>query len=264
MSALAKGHYGSVSLQSEFGAFRISLRHYPANLRTPSHVHDQPGIVVPFSGEAYQSHGRSSRLLRRGTQRFELAENLHADRVGPGGWGVLSITFSELVRQQLIDLGCPFRAVRDTSVAEAVGLMDRAVALAKYAPAPSVMFRMQSLVYELLSEFVDEPSHDSDRTQKWLRKSREYLLEHFRERPAVETIARAVSVHPVHLARAFRARYGQTIGEFRRSLSVAEGVRLLRSTDDSIAEIASALGYSPSHFTMLILENVGVPPSRLR
>ena len=52
------------------------------------------------------------------------------------------------------------------------------------------------------------------RADKWVERARALLLERFRESVRPGEIADELGVHRAHLARVFRARYGESLGEF--------------------------------------------------
>ena len=55
---------------------------------------------------------------------------------------------------------------------------------------------------------------------RWLEQARELLHARFSERLTLASMAEAVGVHPVHLARTFRRFYHCTIGDYVRQLRV--------------------------------------------
>jgi AraC family transcriptional regulator len=72
-------------------------------------------------------------------------------------------------------------------------------------------------------------------------------------------------VHPITLARGFRAVYGCSVGTYLRRLRVELAGRWLVETDLPLAEIALAAGFcDQSHFSNLFRRTVGVTPSHYR
>src|ERR687898_58335 len=84
-------------------------------------------------------------------------------------------------------------------------------------------------------------------------------------RPSLSSLARAVGVHPVTLARAFRQAFGCTVGEYVRQLRIERAAHQLAGTELSLAEIALAAGFSDqSHFSNMFRERTGLSPSKFR
>jgi AraC family transcriptional regulator len=100
----------------------------------------------------------------------------------------------------------------------------------------------------------------------WLSDVEVRLREQFREKaPSLEELARAAGVHPVHLARSFRARTGSTVGEFVRRLRINWAMAQLLATDMPLAELSVEAGFSDqSHFTRLFRATLGETPARYR
>src|SRR5207245_9502665 len=92
--------------------------------------------------------------------------------------------------------------------------------------------------------------HVAGREPLWLTQAREALHDHCGEQVRVADIAAAVGVHPVHLPRAFHARYGTPVGAYLRALRLDRAATRLAATGDAIAEIASQTGFDDQiHFT---------------
>ncbi len=67
---------------------------------------------------------------------------------------------------------------------------------------------------------------------------------------SLSDLARRIGLHPVYVARSFRARFRCTVGEYVRCLRVERGRRLLHHTRLALCEVAAQAGYSDqSHMT---------------
>jgi len=74
---------------------------------------------------------------------------------------------------------------------------------------------------------------DSDRRDRpWLEQGQAILQEEFAEQPTLSLIAAKLNVHPVHLARESRRRYGSSVGEYVRKLQVEFACHQLLASDD--------------------------------
>jgi AraC family transcriptional regulator len=99
----------------------------------------------------------------------------------------------------------------------------------------------------------------------WLVNARELLHGQFTERLALDDIAAAVGIHPVHLCRAFRQQYGCTLGDYVRNLRVDLAARQLLVSRQSLVEIALAAGFADqSHFTKTFRRCTGMTPGAFR
>jgi AraC-like DNA-binding protein len=107
---------------------------------------------------------------------------------------------------------------------------------------------------------------DSDRRDRpWLEQARAILHEEFAEQPTLSLIAAKVGVHPVHLAREFRQRYGSSVGEYVRKLRVEFACHQLLASDDPPVKIATAAGFvDQSHFSRTFKRFLGTTPGKYR
>jgi AraC family transcriptional regulator len=100
---------------------------------------------------------------------------------------------------------------------------------------------------------------------RWLEEARDRIHGELAFRPSLSTLARAVGVHPVTLARAFRQAFGCTVGEYVRNLRIERAAHQLAGTQLTLAEIALAAGFSDqSHFSNLFRQHTGLSPSKFR
>lgn len=87
----------------------------------------------------------------------------------------------------------------------------------------------------------------------------------FNQRLSLGDIAESVGVHPAHLARAFRKRYGCSVGNYVRRLRVNFAADELRSGDHSLSQVALKAGfYDQAHFNRCFKRKFGIPPGVYR
>jgi AraC family transcriptional regulator len=108
---------------------------------------------------------------------------------------------------------------------------------------------VEGLVGELFAELARIPIPRPDARNRWLTRARDLL--HDEPGPqSLSELARRIGLHPIYVARAFRARFGCAVGEYVRCLRVERARRLLHHTRLSLSEIAVQVGYSDqSHMT---------------
>jgi AraC family transcriptional regulator len=103
------------------------------------------------------------------------------------------------------------------------------------------------------------------RPPHWLSEAKALLHDRYRENLRLADIASAVGVHPVHLARVFRLRYGTPVGSYARGLRLSWAAGRLRDSDDTIALIAHEAGFfDQSHFTRAFKQFFGITPLAYR
>jgi AraC family transcriptional regulator len=103
------------------------------------------------------------------------------------------------------------------------------------------------------------------RPPAWLRSAEELLRARIGDCVGLSELADAVGVHPMHLARVFRACHGVSVGEYGRRLRVAWAATEIARGDTPLATIAAHAGFADqSHFTRLFKLYVGTTPARYR
>jgi len=103
------------------------------------------------------------------------------------------------------------------------------------------------------------------RSPAWLRSAEELLRARIADCIGLSELADAVGVHPMHLARTFRARHGISVGEYGRRLRVAWAASEIARRDTPLALIAAQAGFADqSHFTRVFKHQVGTTPARYR
>ena len=93
----------------------------------------------------------------------------------------------------------------------------------------------------------------------------QYLQTHFAEPVTIEALAKMEHFNASYYSQWFKNRYSMTPMQYIRELRLSEAKRLLRETDDSIADITLAVGYSfQSHLTKVFEQNEQLTPLAYR
>lgn len=99
----------------------------------------------------------------------------------------------------------------------------------------------------------------------WIGDVRDRIRDGIRDSIGLSELAAEVGRHPAHVARAFRAEYRMTAGEFQRRIRVAAAVHALRETEASIAFVALDCGFSDqSHLGRWMRRYLGLTPQAVR
>jgi AraC family transcriptional regulator len=125
---------------------------------------------------------------------------------------------------------------------------------------------LHGLGLELLAILAraSRPSVDEGRGG-WIARAEEYLRANFQESLSLDEVAAEVGVHPTHLARVFRRKFGVSMGEFLRGLRIEHAVGLLARGDRSLSEISHCSGFSDqAHFTRVFKRHLGMSPGAYR
>lgn len=105
----------------------------------------------------------------------------------------------------------------------------------------------------------------SSSTEEIIRRIHEYLLAHLAERVTIEDLSKQFLMNQTTLKKVFKDVYGMSIAVHMKQHRMEHAAKLLLETNDSIAQIAFAVGYeSQSRFTTAFKETYDMLPSMYR
>lgn len=130
-------------------------------------------------------------------------------------------------------------------------------------PDPFTALALEGLALELTAKAARGPARSHP--APWLERARELLGERCLAPPSASELGAEVGVHPSHLARAFRAQYGDSLGGYARRLRLEWAAGRLAHTDVTLVCIAADAGFvDQSHFTRAFKRRFGLTPARYR
>lgn len=125
---------------------------------------------------------------------------------------------------------------------------------------------IEGFALSMLGE-IARTAMEPDRAPKpgWLLQAVELLHARAAGPVSMADIAGEVGVHPAHLARTFRDRYGSTMGEYLRRIRVERATGELTEGRKAISRIALDAGFSDqAHFTRVFKRFTGATPAAWR
>jgi AraC family transcriptional regulator len=155
-----------------------------------------------------------------------------------------------------------FLRERRQVAAPAAATIGRRLALELEAKDASWSLAAEGLVLQALA--MGERESCAPRGTAWLATVVELLHERAPAAPSLTDLAAEARVHPAHLARAFRHRFGVTICAYSRNLRLEWAASKLAG-ETTLAQIAVEAGFADqSHFTRAFRRHFGVTPGRYR
>lgn len=239
---------------------------FPPFATLPPHVHERPIVATMLEGSFDVSFRGRTCDCQPATVFTEPAGERHGNQMRKGGAHVLVLqpdpAHSELFRPcaTLLDR---VNHARDDGVAALGWRLAREL---RHPDAASPL-AMEGLSLELLAVAarLREIARAERRPPAWLRRAHDLLHSSLASPPTIGDLAREAGVHPVHLARSFRAQYGLPIGGYLRRLRLEAAAAELARPDRTICEIALGLGFADqSHFTRAFKRYSGLTPGRYR
>ena len=241
---------------------------FPALARLPLHTHERATVAVILNGSFDGLMCHASHPCPTSTFITEPPGEPHGNLFERAGADVLTVQ-PDPGRRDLLE---PFSGVlgevnhmRDLGVATVA----RRAASELRMPDSITPFAVEGLALELLTLAARLRSTDAigaeRRSPRWLNEARALLHDQYREQLRLAEVADAVGVHPVHLARVFRLKYGTPVGAYVRGLRLTWAAGRLTDSEDAIAQIAHEAGFfDQSHFTRTFRRHFGLTPQAYR
>lgn len=263
-NAIQFGHgqyYGAV--ESRRTADRFSLAILSAGPSVERHTHTEAHFVFVLGGTYNSSAKGAEDPGGVATLIYNPPGTTHVDR---------------FVRDQGRFFGLSIKA-RDVSELDAdLDLAERpqrlrhprslamASAAVRHVPhdGPDAGTMLESLSLELLATIARRKPTTGRAPPRWLKTACAMITDSVAPL-SVAQIARAVDVHPVHLARVFRTHLRASPGDVARKFRLERATDLLLRRRACLAEIAHTAGYADqSHFTRDFVREAGMTPAKFR
>jgi AraC family transcriptional regulator len=261
----AESFHGRKVRSYEIDGFRLSEWRYAPGVHLPWHAHECAFVNVMLEGAYIKTDLKRTWTLSPFTLTFHPAGERHADRF----YEAAGRTFDLEIEDRWLKRAREYGGVLDGPVQFAGGLpvwlgyrlYDEFRRTDGVSP-----LAVEGLAIEILAEASRTSDRSSDtRRPRWLEQVRELLHARFTENLALEEIAATVGIHPVHLARTFRAYHRCAIGDYVRQLRVEYACRELFRSDTPLAMIALAAGFADqSHLTRVFKRRTGMTPAQFR
>jgi len=255
--------HGTVLKQWGAGGLRVSESVYPPGATIDRHFHLHPYFCILLRGSYREKYRGGVRECQPATALLHPPGEVHEDHFLGGG--------GHIFRFEIIDTDSGmYSACRRTDTPELRSGRVRGLAARLYRescdPDHFSPLAAEALALEIIGEAIrDESFRNKSGIARWLVEATELLHETLPESLTVAKIADVVGVHPVHLARVFRLRYGCSIGEYARNWRVEVASRQLARTTKPIAEIATIAGFADqSHLCRTLKAVGGMTPSEFR
>lgn len=262
MTALAAGEFfGSQFRSVTTSGFRIDLR--VATLppdEVHCHSHDDAHFVLALDGGyrslAHDPGTRAGEAFGPGALIWNPAGVEHRDCFDVAGGRFLSISFAPPPRARR---GDPLRLF-----GAAEGVARRLVgATAGFATGDELA--IEGLALELAASVHDVSELQEDPAPEWIRLAHEVIRDLSGTAGLeVRTVAEAVGVHAVSLARRYRRHFGRSPAAAIRQARADRAAELVKQGRD-LAMVAASVGYSDqSHMTREFVVFYGLTPARYR
>jgi AraC family transcriptional regulator len=253
-------YFGAVDVRVESSYGLLSRVVHPSSLSLPVHDHAQAYFSLLLAGDYLESVGGKEWRYRPFDAGFHPARLPHRDSIGAAG-----------ARFLCLEVSAGSLAAADLRLSNAPTLLPADVAVQLLRLHRPLMLGIlsaldcENAVWELCGEVSDEPRYAERRRPAWLSRSLELIEEEFGKPLTVQEVARRSGIHPVHLSREFRRRFGESLGEYTNKVRVRHACALMMCDDESLAAVAAATGFTDqSHLCRVFKSLLGCTPSEFR
>lgn len=249
--------------------FSLGTHQYTSYQRMSRHRHPEAYLCVVATGGFIDNAMDTSDTADAGAVLIRPAGDQHYTECGAEGAICLKIEpragwLSDSDRQAI------FHARRSLHSARLADQGQRVVRLAGLVSDLAnadlrLRFELESSILDLIATLLRPQATRQADYSGWLEKLRLAIVnEPFRQWTAAE-LGQLVDRHPVHVSRAFRERYGETIGSFFRRQRLERARDLISHRDIELADIALTAGFADqAHFTREYKREFGITPGRER
>jgi AraC family transcriptional regulator len=250
--------FGATPARLRCDVAEVSEIVHPTGRTLPEHDHALDYFCLLLHGRYDETLGGKTLEYAPCQARFHPAGVPHRDRIGPDG-----------ARFVCLEIHASALATAGTRLGTSPGPLpgDAAVALLQLwqglRTGTLAALALESVAWELCD--AGEPVRAGRARPRWLARCLALIEDACEEPWTVAAAARAVGVHPVHLSREFRRRFGRTFGECVLRARVRLACARMVSTGESLAHTAAHAGFSDhSHFCRVFKATVGCTPSAFR
>ncbi|HUF67939.1 MAG TPA: AraC family transcriptional regulator [Longimicrobiales bacterium] len=251
--------------EHEFGPWHLIDARFPAGERLERHTHERVTFAVMLAGSFDLLIGGKRLSCLPGTVFTEPAGEVHANAIGSGGAHVLVMQpdpAAEFPRTcaHLLDRVSHFDSA-------AIARLGRRMARELSRPDDLTPLECQALALEMLARAgrLEQARVRSGNAPAWLERVASLIHDRFREPVSIDDLASEAGVHPAHLTRVFRDRYGTSPGQYVRRLRLEWAAERLCSGKEPLSRVALQAGFADqAHFTSAFKRHWGLPPGRYR
>jgi AraC family transcriptional regulator len=242
----------------QVGPFRITEKFHSPGQRLALHEHEKAYVSFLLSGSYVEMVRREERICLPGTVIWHPRTETHADQFRSEGGHLLDLEF---------DCAWLDDATQESKSASqphiSCGGLPYALGLRIYRELSTYSHSFEDAATELLGFFFTGPFER--RPPAWFNQALQICNEIEEQQLSLGSLALAVGVHPVHVARSFRRFLGYTFGDHLAKIRIRNAFRLLVNSRTPIVDVAYACGFADhAHLCRAFKQSTGLTPSAFR
>jgi AraC family transcriptional regulator len=258
--------YGKVAGSRRLGDFVLAETRYAGGAVVPWHAHESPLVCFVVRGGLEERTGAGPRQYTSGAIFYHPMREPHTHQFDPSGAQCFTLTMGAAMFRRLEHSDrAELREPLDARASPIAWLLRRLHAEFQQGPTASELV-LEGLALAVLGELTRRPgSRAGNGRPVWVNTVRDLAEAQSGGPVSLTALAAEVGVHPVHLARSFRRAFGCSLGEYVRRARIERARQSLLATDQSLASIAVAAGFSDqAHFCRQFKAATGTTPGAYR
>jgi AraC family transcriptional regulator len=254
--------FGEARVQLRSGDFTVSAVAHPVAREVPPHAHAHAFFSMLITGRYREWFGPGAWDARPLAMVLRPAQAEHRDEIGPDGALFLCVDIAPAYWNSLAEAGVTLqRRAFDERPMSCVALRLLRELCEKRAGWRGVA---ESLINELVAEYVADSRRVQRREPHWLRRT----LERLHADPAgasLSAVAADLDLHPVHVSRMFKRHRGVTPSQYLRKLRLQRAARAVLESREPLAALADDHGFADqSHLAREFSRATSWSPAKLR
>ncbi len=259
---LAGNYPGETEAHRRLSGLGLTESRYARDVAMEAHAHRLPFLHIVLGGGVREDSDAAKGDLAVAEVVYHPPHSPHATSWRAGGAG-FAMKFGIQRAAEFDDWG----VLPDRPLRLPPGLVSGLMLAARrelHRPDGAAL-AAESLLVEVLAELRRLPASIelSGGAPRWLRQAREAVCDTFADPPTLGEVAASVSIHPAHLARAFRQHFGETMGDCVRRRRLGAACRQIAADHHTpLTDVALEAGFADqAHFSRTFKRQVGMTPS---
>jgi AraC family transcriptional regulator len=234
---------------------------YQPNSILAEHVHQQPLFTLVLRGEFDEVARGIRRGCRQGSVIFRAAGETHTNVVGAEGTSSLNVEIQSRSWEAFSGLSDFHGRVLNGDVQWPAFAVWREFHRDDHASE----LAMEESLALLCSAVRSDAERSRTSAARRINAAAEYIGDGLKPLSGLIEVSEMVGVHPMHLAKLFRRRFGCSMGEYARRRRVAWACGQLLDEERTISAVGLAAGFADhAHFTRTFRRITGWTPKEYR
>ena len=228
--------------------------------RLPEHGHAAPFFTYVLRGSYVERAGHHARQCNRSAVIFHDCES-HENKVGPAGTVSFNVELDPELWREFTDGVGIVRAIAGRVLGGDIEWPALQVWREFHQPDTTSTLGVEEAIVLLCEATRGACARGLFEPHQRLDRCVAYLDAHLMEVHRLADVAQIAGVHPMHLAKLFRRRFGCSMGEYLRRRRVAWACGQLARGEGTITSIALDAGFADhAHFTRTFVRVTGSTP----